>query len=97
MITRYFTGAQNAKLQIVLNRFTSRAMEIDENGISKALTGPAKWKLPNEYSAARRAQDAGTPIALGDTAVSRVLFEMARSACGQPTQPGRKKRFSLFG
>jgi pilus assembly protein CpaE len=97
MITRYFCGAESSKLQVVLNRFTSRALEIDENGINKALTRPASWKLPNEYAAARRAQDAGIPIALDDTGLSRGLAAMARAACGQPLQPEKKRRFGLFG
>lgn len=98
MITRYFSGTESNKLQVVLNRFASRALEIDENGINKALTRPPAWKLPNEYASARRAQDAGVPIALDDTALSRGLAAMARAACGQKIQqPEKKRRFSLFG
>jgi pilus assembly protein CpaE len=97
LITRYFSGADSRKLEIVLNRFISRSLEVDENSITNALTRPAKWKLPNEYASLRRAQNAGTPIALGDTAISRALFEMARAACGRAAQPEKKRRFSLFG
>ena len=97
LVNRYFTGAESGKLQVVLNRFTSRALEIDDNGITKALTRPASWKLPNEYAAVRRAQDAGTPIALDDGAVSRGVAAMARAACGQTVQPEKKRRFGLFG
>ena len=97
VVTRYFNGSESGKLQVVLNRFTSRALEIDENGINRALTRPASWKLPNEYAAARRAQDAGVAIALDDTALSRALAAMARAACGQRAQTEKKRRFSLFG
>jgi pilus assembly protein CpaE len=97
VVTRYFNGSESGKLQVVLNRFTSRALEIDENGINRALTRPASWKLPNEYAAARRAQDAGVAIALDDTALSRALAAMARAACGQCAQTEKKRRFSLFG
>ena len=97
LITRYFNTAESAKLQVVLNRFTSRTIEIDENSISKALTQPVRWRLPNEYAIARRAQDAGAPLVLDNTAISRALIEMARAACGQPVQAGKKKRFGLFG
>jgi pilus assembly protein CpaE len=97
VITRYFSGAYGSKLEVVLNRFIPRGLEVDENSVNKALTRPANWKIPNEYAAVRRAQNAGTPLALEDTAVSRVLFEMARSVCGQPVQTERKRRFSLFG
>lgn len=97
LITRYFTGAAGDKLEVVLNRFIPRGLEVDENSVNKALTRPAKWKVPNEYAAVRRAQNAGTPLALEDTAVSRLLFEMARSVCGQSVQTEKKRRFSLFG
>jgi pilus assembly protein CpaE len=97
LITSYFTGAGSRKLEVVLNRFIPRSLEIDEDSITKALTRPAKWKLPNEYASLRRAQNAGTPIALGDAPVSRALSDMARAACGQPIQPEKKRRFSLFG
>lgn len=97
LISRYFSGPNSGKLEIVLNRFTSRTIEIDENSINKALTRPAKWKLPNEYSAARRAQNSGTPITLEDSPMSRALFEMARALCGQPQQQVKKKKFGLFG
>jgi pilus assembly protein CpaE len=97
LITRHFNGPVGDKLEIILNRFTSRALEADEDTIRKALTRPAKWKLPNEYSAARRALNAGIPLALENTSVSRVLVEIARSACGQSVQGERKRRFGLFG
>ena len=38
-------------LEIVLNRFTLSSLGIDENGINKALTMPAKWKIPSDYPA----------------------------------------------
>ena len=85
------------KVQIVLNRHEPRNVEIDESSVNKALTRPAKWKLPNDYGAVRRAQNTGVPVVMGDTPLSRVLFEMARSACGKRAAPERKKKFGLFG
>ena len=99
LITSYFKGAERGKLEVVLNRFIPQSLEVDEESINRALTCPAKWKLPNEFAAVRRAQNAGTPIALEDTGVSRSLLAMARAVCGTPgpQQPEKKRRFSLFG
>ncbi len=41
----------------------ARNIEIDEAAITKALTRPARWKIPNDYAAARRAQNTGIPLA----------------------------------
>jgi pilus assembly protein CpaE len=88
---------QNRKLEVILNRFDSRLTEIDETGIAKALTQPARWKVPNDYGATRRAQNTGTPLSAEDTPVSRALLEMARAACGKTIAPVKKKKFGLFG
>ena len=84
------------KLQVVLNRFTSRALEIDEQSIAKALTQPARWRVPNDFSAVRQAVNAGEALALKNSTIARAIVEMAREACGQPP-PRKKKRFGLFG
>jgi len=39
-------------------------VEIDQASITKALTRPAKWKIPNDFAVAQRAQNTGIPIAL---------------------------------
>ena len=44
-----------------------------------------------------RAQNTATPLALEDSAISRVIKQMARAACGLSAVPDKKKRFSLFG
>ena len=96
-VTRYFTGAGSEKLEIVLNRFIAKNVEIDEAAITKALTQPAKWKIPNDYVAARRAQDSGVAVALEKS-------QMARAICGDgeggsrsdSSVPEKKKKFGLF-
>lgn len=94
----YLAGdGRNRKLEVILNRFDSRLTEIDEAGITKALTQSPKWKVPNDYAAVRRAQNTGAPLAAEDTGVSRALSEMARAACGKTAAPVKKKRFGLFG
>ncbi len=89
-------NAGNRKLEVVMNRFTPRALAIDEENITKALTKPVDWKIPNDYPAVRRAQDTATPLALADSPISRVIHQMARTACNLPPALDKKKRFSLF-
>lgn len=84
------------KLQVVLNRFTSRALEIDEQSITKALTQPARWRIPNDFSTVRQAVNAGEALALKNSTIARAIAEMAREACGKPPEK-KKKRFGLFG
>jgi pilus assembly protein CpaE len=89
--------ASGAEIEIVLNRFTPRSLVIDEQSITKALTMPAQWKIPNDYAAARSAQNTATPLALKDSPISRVILQMARAARGAPSSPEKKKRFGIFG
>jgi pilus assembly protein CpaE len=89
--------ASGAEVEIVLNRFTPRSLVIDEQSITKALTMPAHWKVPNDYAAARSAQNTATPLALNDSPISRVILQMARAARGAPANPEKKKRFGIFG
>lgn len=90
-----FFASRTTKLQIVLNRFTPRALVIDEDSITKALTLPAAWKIPSDYSVVRQAQNTATPFVLGDSALADVVKQMARSACGASAVPEKKKRFGL--
>ena len=90
---------RSRELQVVLNRFNSRHGGIDENSATKALAQPVNWRIPNSYEAARAAQDAGVPLAMEDSPITRTLVQMARSACGKPLETGKKAAngFSLFG
>jgi pilus assembly protein CpaE len=84
------------KLEIVLNRF-SASMGIDEEHITKALTRRAQWKIPEDSSTARKMQNAATPLALGDSPISRAIRQMAKAACGVTAEPkGKKKIIGLF-
>jgi pilus assembly protein CpaE len=96
LIAEFFVSRTN-KLQIVLNRFTPRALVIDEDSITKALTLPAAWKIPSDYPVVRQAQNSATPLVMGDSAVADVIRQMARTACGLPALAEKKKRFGLFG
>jgi pilus assembly protein CpaE len=96
LISEFFT-LPSPKLEIVLNRFTPNTLGIDEENITKALTMPATWKIPSDYGTVQRAQNTATPLALGDSSIADVIRKMARTACGLPAVPEKKRRFSLFG
>ncbi|MGD0294909.1 MAG: AAA family ATPase [Terracidiphilus sp.] len=85
------------KLEIVINRYDPRSQEIDEEHITRALTRPAQWKIPNNYAAVRRMQNTATPFTEEDSPISRIIRQMTRSVCGQPPIPEKKKKFSFFG
>jgi pilus assembly protein CpaE len=97
LITEFFTTG-GPKLEIVINRHTSRSMGIDEVHITKALTRPVQWKIPGDYVTAKRTQNVATPLVLEDSPISRVIRQMAREASGTPAVADKKKkRFgSLF-
>jgi len=99
LISQYFnTGIP--KLEIVLNRFEPRTMGVSEDQITKALTRPAQWKIPNDYAAVRRMQTTAVPLAMEDSPISRLIKQMARTACGLPAAPEKEKKsggFSLKG
>jgi pilus assembly protein CpaE len=95
-ISQYF-ALRGRSLQIVLNRYTSNTLLFDDSQITKALTRPAHWKIPDDYSTARRTLATATPIALEDSSIAVEIRTMARSACGLPDEKKRKKGFSLFG
>ena len=85
------------KLEIVINRYNPRSQEIDEEHITKALTRPVQWKIPNNYAAVRRMQSTATPLTEEDSPISRAIQEMTRSVCSQSPISEKKKKFSFFG
>jgi Flp pilus assembly CpaE family ATPase len=94
LISQYFaTGIP--KLEIVLNRYEPRTLGVDEEQITKALTRPAQWKIPNDYAAVRRMQTTAIPLALEDSPISRLIRQMTRTACGLPNVQEKKAGFSL--
>lgn len=90
-----FLPDELSKLEIVINRSTSSFHGLDEETVSKALTRPADWRVPNDYETAFHSQNTGTPLALEDASISQVIRQMARSACGMTESPKKKPR--LFG
>lgn len=89
-------GTHQRQLELVLNRWDHRKTEFSEERIAKVLGTPPRWKVPNDYAAVRRSLNAGTPLAMENSPVSRALHQMAREACGKPAVGEKKKKWDLF-
>jgi pilus assembly protein CpaE len=96
LISRFF-NAGGPKLEVVINRYESSPLGVSEDHITKALTRPAQWKIPNDYASVRRMQINATPLTLGDSAIAKQIRQMAKSVGAQPEAQVKKKGFSLFG
>jgi len=94
LINRYFS-LRLRSLQIVLNRYTPKALLFDDTQIAKALTRPANWRIPDDWATARRTENTGKPIALDHSPIAVAIRQMARAACGIADEK-KKKGFSLF-
>jgi pilus assembly protein CpaE len=95
MITKFFATRYD-NLQIVLNRFKPSDLLFDESQITKALTRPAQWKIPDDYAAARRKRETATPMVLIDSAIAQAIREMAKTAAGLTAEKNGKKGFFSF-
>jgi pilus assembly protein CpaE len=96
LISQFF-GTDGPNLEVVLNRYDPHSFSLSEEDITKALTRPAKWKIPNDYATARRMQINATPLALDDSAVAGQIRRMAGSITGETPAPVKKRGFKLFG
>jgi pilus assembly protein CpaE len=98
LINQFFS-AGNPKLEIILNRHESRTLGVAEEHITKALTRPVQWKIPNDHALVRKMQINATPLVLGESAMAKLIRQMAQSVIPQqaaePIKKG-KKGFSLF-
>jgi pilus assembly protein CpaE len=93
----YMGGLERSPhVEVILNRFNAREIEIDENAATKALARPIDWKIPNDFPAVRMAENAGVPLAMKDSPISRVMHKMAVSATGG-TMHVKKKSKKLLG
>ena len=85
------------KLEIVINRYESRALGVSEEHITKALTRPAQWKIPNDYAGGAEHADqrhAAGAFGLADRAADP---EMASAVTGKSdTATKKKKKASAF-
>jgi pilus assembly protein CpaE len=85
-------SANLPKLEIILNRFSSSALGVDEEHITRALTRKAQWKVPEDTAAMRKVQTTTTPLALTDSGIARTVRQMARVACGLTADADKKKK-----
>jgi pilus assembly protein CpaE len=95
LISQHF-ATRGHRLQVVLNRYLPHALLFDERHITKALTRPAQWRIPDDYATARRTQNTATPVMLGESPLSSAIRQMARTACGLPASEEKKKGFAFF-
>jgi pilus assembly protein CpaE len=91
-----FSHAGSPKLEIVINRHQPDSLGIPEEYVTKALTRPPAWKIPNDYAAVRRMQSSSTPLVLEDSPISRTIRQMARCLCGKPEVEEKKKKRGFF-
>ena len=91
IITELLQG-NTARLQVILNRYSTSMLNVDEQHITRALTIPAHWRIPEAGAAARKTHETGTPLTLHDSAISRLIQQMARAASGLPAEPAAKKK-----
>lgn len=83
---------KNIRFQIVVNRYAARALSLDEDSISRALTTPVSWKVPGDFAVARSAQDTATPLVYADNSISRVIRQMAQAVYAPAELPEKKKK-----
>ena len=91
----YMAGRErNPHVEVIINRFNAKEVEIDENSTTKVLGRPVDWKIPNDFQSVRTAENTGVPLALKDSPISRVVDKMAVGASGKPAQ-GKKSKTLL--
>ena len=95
MISKFF-AARGDTLQIVLNRYKPSDLLFDDTQITKALTLPAHWKVPDDYAAARRTRETANPMVMVDSAISQTIRLMAKTAAGLLREKNEKKGFFSF-
>ena len=88
----YMAGRErNPHVEVIVNRFNAKEVEIDENSTTKALGRPVDWKIPNDFHSVRTAENTGVPLAMKDSPISRVMSKMAVSAWGKPAQEKKSR------
>jgi pilus assembly protein CpaE len=95
MISQFF-ATRGRRLQIVLNRFAKQGLGFDEEKITKALTRPAQWKVPDDLALTVQLKEAAPAVTQKGSSGWNVLRKMARKTCGLPESDEKKKSFSLW-
>jgi pilus assembly protein CpaE len=96
LISQFF-AAGGPTLEVVINRWAPKALGVAEEHITKALTRPATWKVPDDYATVRRMQNTATPLALEDSPIARMIRTMARTVTGTPEKKEKKRGFFSKG
>jgi Flp pilus assembly CpaE family ATPase len=96
LISQFFSSG-GPKLEVIVNRYDPRGSGVSDEHITKALTVPPSWKIPNDFAAVRQMQNTGTPLVLEDSSISRIIREMASTFTGLPVPQEKKKGFSFKG
>lgn len=89
-------AAAGPRLEIVLNRYDPRNLEIAEDKIVRALTRQIEWKIPNNYPAVRRMQNTAVTLMQDESEIAQAIREMTRSMTGQPAPRAKRKGFKIF-
>lgn len=92
----YFFPMRSQRLQIVINRYASHAFGFNDENVTKALTRPAQWKIPDDDVHRKKVRVPGSDFAEEESAAQKAIRQMARSACGLPAIEEKKKLFRLF-
>ena len=87
---------RSPQVEVVLNRFNAREVEINEASAMKALAHAVDWKIPNDFMSVRTAENTGLPLALKDSPISRMMNKMAVKAADKPAL-AKKKSAGLLG
>ncbi|HVN92628.1 MAG TPA: AAA family ATPase [Terracidiphilus sp.] len=95
MVLKFFSK-RDENLQIVLNRYKTSDSLFDEAQITKALTRPVQWRIPDDYAAARRTRETAAPMVTTDSNIAQTIREMAKSAAGLLAEKNEKKGFFSF-
>ena len=90
-----YVASLERNVEVILNRFNAREIEIDENSATKALARPVDWKIPNDFHSVRTAENTGVPLVMKDSPISRVMHKMAIKAAGKPAQVEKKSKALL--
>jgi pilus assembly protein CpaE len=93
----YIGQSGDQHVELVVNRFDAKRTEFDDERVSKALGMAPKWKIANDYAAARRTSNTGSPLILEKSPAAAGLRAMARAAAGKPPSVEKKRGFGLFG
>lgn len=89
--------AQAAKLDVVLNRFSSKLFSSSDGVIEKALSKRAEWRIPSGIAAFAGEKERRVFSGRGEEDEGyRVIQSMARAACGLPVVQQKRHAFGWF-